>query len=154
MRSRRRVGQRLPWTLLTPAAAVLLAVGCSSDPTAPPAPEIAGGGQERVLDYDRFVQAIAPVFAQHGCNATGDCHGGGIRGAFELSPDSAKDLQFDFVQAADQINDLIPEQSALLLKPLSESSGGLPHGVTAFTDASDAGYQAILAWIEEAELRP
>lgn len=137
-----------------PATLLLLATGCSGDVTAPQDPDVVSGGQERVLDYDVFVDAVAPVLAAHGCNATGDCHGGGIRGAFELSPDSDKDLAFDFEQASEQINDLVPLESALLRKPLAEAQGGLPHGITAFQDTSDAGYQAILAWIEAGELRP
>lgn len=152
MRTRRRVGPGHNGILLGTVALTL--VGCAGDPTAPTAPEVAGGGQERVLDYERFVQAVAPVFAQHGCNATGDCHGGGIRGAFALSPDSDPDLRFDFEQAAEQVDDLVPERSALLLKPLAENGGGAPHGSSAFADTTDAGYRAILAWIEAGELRP
>lgn len=151
MRSRRRTDDRSCYALL---ALLLAASGCANDTSFPAGPDVAGGGQERILDYDRFVLDVAPVFAQRGCDANGDCHGGGIRGAFALSPASDKDLRFDFEQAVDQIDDLVPEQSALLRKPLAESAGGSPHGVTAFADVDDPGYRAILAWIEAGELRP
>ena len=137
------------------SAAVLAAWlgACSGTESGPTGPDPASGGQERVLDYDTFVAAVAPVLAAEGCAAAGDCHGGGIRGAFALSPEHEKDLAFDFQQASEQINDLLPAASALLLKPLAEAAGGSPHGVVAFEDTSEAGYAAILAWIEAGELR-
>ena len=137
-------------------AAVLAASlgACSGPESGPTGPDPARGGQERILDYDAFVAAVAPVFAAEGCAATGDCHGGGIRGAFALSPESDKDLAFDFQQASEQIDDLVPAASALLLKPLAEEAGGSPHGMVAFQNTSEAGYTAILAWIEAGELRP
>lgn len=151
MRFRRRSDGRSTLLLL---ALLCGGAGCASDTSFPTGPDVAGGGQERLLDYEHFVQDVAPVLAQRGCDATGDCHGGGIRGAFELSPASDKDLRFDFDQAVDQIDDLMPARSPLLLKPLAEAAGGMPHGYTAFADTSDAGYRTILAWIEAGELRP
>jgi hypothetical protein len=127
-------------------------VGCGSDPD-PAGPDVAGGGQEYVLDYDLFVAAVAPVLESRGCNAEGDCHGGGIRGTFELTPTSAVDHELDFAQAVLQVNGYDPEQSPLLTKPLSETAGGVEHGVTAFDSTVDPGYQAILGWIQAGEFR-
>src|SRR5258706_8716533 len=78
--------------LVTPPAALL---GCSQ-PTAPIAPP--SGGQSLVLNFDEFAASVEPVLSQKGCDAGGDCHGGGIRGTLELSPQGAKDVRFDFDQ--------------------------------------------------------
>ena len=146
-------GRRSPrWTAFA-LAALLGTAGCAGDPTAPDAHDVAGGGAERVLDYELFLARVAPVLAAEGCDAGGACHGGGIRGTFALSPAADKDPRFDFEQAAQQVDALLPERSALLLKPLAEAAGGAPHGHTAFEDVDDAGYRSILEWIEDGELR-
>src|SRR6185436_3419376 len=62
--------------------------GCAK-PTAPPPPP--GGGTSVQLDFAAYQQDVAPVLAQKGCDAGGDCHGAGIRGSLELSPQGAKD---------------------------------------------------------------
>jgi hypothetical protein len=82
------------------AVALLLALptlgyGCST-PTAPAPPP--GGGGSLNLDFAMFQQSVEPVLMQKGCDAEGDCHGGGIRGSLQLSPPGAKDDQFDFDQ--------------------------------------------------------
>jgi len=121
--------------------------GCSS-PTEPPPPP--GGGHTLTLSYDQFAQSVEPVLVQHGCDAGGDCHGGGIRGSLELSPQDAKDVQFDFDQVVLQVSAADPEHSPILTEPLANSAGGTPHGVKVFPDTSDAGYQAIRGWIRSA----
>lgn len=131
-----------------------LLIGCGSEDGDLVGPDVAGGGQERELDFDTFRTAVAPILHARGCSAMGDCHGGGLRGAFELSPADAPDDAFDFVQAVDQIDDLDPSSSALLRKPLALDAGGDPHAFTAFASTSDGDYQTILAWIEAGELRP
>ena len=118
--------------------------GCSS-PTAPPPPP--GGGQQLILSYTQFEQNVSPVLERPGCSATGDCHGGGIRGSLELSPPNAKDLQFDFDQVVQQVNATSRDQSPLLTEPLALSAGGTPHSYKPFASVSDADYQAIRAWI-------
>ena len=140
--------------LLPITATVLLATGCAGDGSDPTGPDVAGGGQERVLDYDTFRTAVAPILHAEGCSAMGDCHGGGLRGAFQLSPAGDRDDAFDFQQASEQIDDLDPAASPLLRKPLAANAGGAPHSVTAFTSTDDTGYRAILEWIEAGELRP
>lgn len=140
--------------VLVGALLASLGTGCSSSEPSMTAPQPPGGGQERVLDYDAFVAGVAPVLRRKGCDATGDCHGGGIRGSFELSPPTAKDLRFDFEQVSLEIDPLEPASSALLLKPLAEGAGGMPHAYVAFDSTSDPDFQSVLAWIEAGELRP
>lgn len=135
-------------------AGALGSLGCGTEESGLQGIDPVGGGQERVLDYDTFVSSVAPVLEAEGCAAMGDCHGGGIRGAFALSPAGARDLRFDFDQASEQVDDLDPAASALLRKPLSPQAGGAPHGVTAFDSTDDPGYRAILEWIEAGELVP
>jgi len=118
--------------------------GCSS-PTAPPAPP--GGGQRLVLSFDQFQQTVEPVLVRQGCDAGGDCHGGGIRGTLELSPQGAKDVQFDFDQVALQVYATNRESSPILTAPLAAHSGGTPHPYKPFDTTADPDYQAILEWI-------
>lgn len=127
--------------------------GCGEDASSPTGPDVAGGGQERILDFETFRTAVAPVLHARGCSAAGDCHGGGLRGSFELSPASAPDTNFDFEQAVEQIDDLDPAASSLLRKPLAVEAGGDPHAFVAFTSTDDDDYRTILAWIEAGELR-
>jgi hypothetical protein len=119
-------------------------------------PEISGGGQELVLDFERFATDVAPIFTNRGCDNLA-CHGGGIRGTFQLSPASAKDADFDFEQASLQVDPVNRDASSLLLKPLSEIAGGLPHAgdgpTTTINSVDDPDYATLRAWIQEGELR-
>jgi hypothetical protein len=92
---------------------------------------------------------VEPVLTQRGCDATGDCHGGGIRGTFALSPASAKDVRYDFNQAILQLSASHPNLSALLTQPLADSAGGTPHPYKPFATTADTGYQAILQWAQD-----
>jgi hypothetical protein len=118
--------------------------GCKS-PTAPPEPP--GGGSRLVLSFEQFEQTVEPLLVQHGCDATGDCHGGGIRGSLELSPPGAKDARFDFDQVVLQVSPTDRPRSLILTEPLALAAGGTPHGFKPFVSTNDADYQAILAWI-------
>lgn len=122
----------------------LVALGCVS-PSAPPSPP--SGGQAFTPDYTVFASSVEPVLVQHGCDAGGDCHGGGPRGAFELSPAGAKDATFDFQQVALQVNPATPDSSRILTKPLALAAGGSPHQVKPFATTADSGYVAIRSWI-------
>lgn len=122
----------------------LVALGCVS-PTAPPAAP--SGGHPFTPSYDAFVAGVEPVLQRHGCDAGGDCHGGGPRGALELSPAGAKDMRFDFEQVSLQVNPAEPDSSPILTKPLALAAGGEPHGVKPFASTADSGYAAIRAWI-------
>jgi hypothetical protein len=124
--------------------------GCSA-PTSPAPPP--GGGQQLVLSFEAFESAVEPVLARHGCDAEGDCHGGGIRGSFQLSPPGAKDARFDFDQAVLQVAVTPRDQSPLLTEPLALEAGGTPHGVKPFATTSDSDYVAILGWILSGEAR-
>ena len=129
------------------SAALALSIpvaGCSK-PTAPPPPP--GGGISLSLSYDRFAAEVEPVLQRHGCDAGGDCHGGGIRGTLALSPETAKNVVFDFDQVSQQVSAYDPPHSPILTEPLADSSGGTPHQVEPFADTSDPDYQVILAWI-------
>jgi hypothetical protein len=135
----------------TPLLAFCLGLAGCSSPTAPPLPP--GGGQVLVLNYDQFEQTVEPILVQHGCDAEGDCHGGGIRGSLELSPPTAKNVRFDFDQVVLQVSSSSPATSPILTEPLAAHSGGTPHPVKPFDSTNDPGYQAILAWIQAGELR-
>jgi hypothetical protein len=138
-------------TLLVGSAALAVAVasGCERASTTDPTPP--SGGQTYVLDYDVFASSIDPLLSAYGCdNPT--CHGGGIRGTFELSPAGNKDFAFDFAQARLQVNGHDPVSSPLIMKPLAPECGGPGHaGGFVFTELDNPDYLAILAWIEAGE---
>lgn len=130
--------------LIAGIVGVMLPTGCRgpADVVTPPA-----GGARFVLPYDTFVLEVEPVLRRQGCGATGDCHGGGIRGTFVLSPAERPDPRQDFEQVRLQVDGYRPEQSPLLLKPLALDAGGTPHGAKAFATTSDPDYQALADWI-------
>jgi len=111
----------------------------------PPAPP--GGGTTLHLDYAAFASAVEPILVAHGCNAGGDCHGGGIRGTLQLSPSSAIDTLYDFDQVALQVTSSVPDQSPLLTRPLADSAGGTAHSVKVFADTNDTEWRTIRAWV-------
>jgi hypothetical protein len=100
-----------------------------------------------VLDFDQFEQSVHPILIRQGCNATGDCHGGGIRGSLELSPPGAEDARFDFDQVVLQVSATQRDRSPILTEPLALTAGGTPHGFKPFATTADPDYQAMLAWI-------
>jgi len=125
-------------------------LGCVS-PTAPPVPP--GGGQQLVLSETEFDAQVEPVLVRQGCDATGDCHGGGIRGTFELSPAGATDSHFDFVQASMQVTITPRDSSRLLTQPLALAAGGTPHPYKPFATTTDSDYVAIRRWILDGVVR-
>ena len=131
----------------------LFLMGCEEAVLTPP--DLPGGGQALVLDYAQFDSEVAEIFTRRGCDNL-SCHGGGIRGTFQLSPMNDKDVAFDFAQAVLQVEALEREDSALLLKPLSVQAGGDPHAGeganSTFASVSDTDYQTILSWILAGEL--
>ena len=100
-----------------------------------------------MLSYTEFARTVEPILIRQGCDAGGDCHGGGIRGTFELSPAGAKDTLFDFRQASLQVSASSPVNSRILTEPLALAAGGTPHGYKPIASTSDPDYQAILQWI-------
>ena len=127
----------------------VVASGCLTSPSDDPPPP--SGGQQFVLDYGVFAAAIDSILTDKGCDNL-SCHGGGIRGTFELSPVGNKDIDMDFAQASLQVDGTDHPASRLLQKPLDESAGGVAHaGNAVFTSTSDPGYQAILTWIQAGE---
>ena len=139
---------RRAWPLAVACGAVTLA-GCNSpgDPVAPP-----GGGEAYVLDYASFAADVAPVLEQFGCHAM-ECHGGGIRGTFQLSPEDAIDPAYDFDQVVLQVDPWAPDVSPILQKPLAESEGGATHAWEPFDSPEHAGYVAIRDWILAGEFQ-
>lgn len=131
--------QRLPWFALHGAL-----LGCAS-PAAPPAPP--GGGPALHLDYASFASAVEPILIAHGCDAEGDCHGGGIRGTLQLSPPTAKDAHYDFAQVSLQVTANFPDQSPILTRPLALAAGGTSHSVKVFADTNDAEWRTMRAWV-------
>jgi hypothetical protein len=141
VRERRRItlGRHWPWLALPGAL-----LGCAS-PVAPPVPP--GGGPSLQLDYATFASAVEPILVARGCDAGGDCHGGGIRGTLQLSPAAAKDTRFDFDQVSLQVTPSDPDGSPILTEPLAVTHGGTPHSVKVFADTSDADYRTLRAWV-------
>lgn len=127
--------------------------GISSPSDNPPPPS---GGQAYVLDYNVFATQIDSMLTERGCDNL-SCHGGGIRGTFQLSPSNDKDVALDFVQVSLQVNPNAPEDSPILVKPLAEAAGGVAHTADSaqfgFLSVDDPIYQAVLAWIEAGESR-
>jgi hypothetical protein len=137
---------RLVWTALFATAALQILPACER--ATDPAPTAPGGGSRYVLDYPTFASQIEPMLTAKGCDDL-NCHGGGIRGTFELSPAGDKDVALDFAQASLQVTGDNPPQSPLISKPLDPNAGGSVHGGGVFfVDTDDADYQALLAWIE------
>ena len=112
---------------------------------APPAPP--GGGTALHLDYASFASTVEPILTAHGCDAGGDCHGGGIRGTLQLSPVTAKDTRYDFDQVTLQVTPAAPDASPILTEPLAAAHGGTPHSVKVFADTTDAEWQTMRAWV-------
>jgi hypothetical protein len=128
-----------------------VAAGCDSAPTTVPSPP--SGGQAFSLSLEVFTDTIHPILVARGCNTGGDCHGGGIRGTFRLSPPDDPDIAFDFAETSLQVNPYSSTESPILTKPLAESAGGEPHSHEPFATTDDPDYQAILAWIRDGEFR-
>jgi len=141
-------------TSVAVTCAVLALAGCeSASPVDTAAPDV---GQEFVVDQAVFTDMVLPVLSSEGCDNLA-CHGGGLRGSFQLSPFDDKDPDFDFRQVSRQLNPLVPEASSILVKPLDPAAGGAVHTAPAaqsgFLTTSDPGYQTILAWIQSGELQ-
>jgi hypothetical protein len=141
-------------TCATLLGAVAVFGGCTSPSPGDPAPP--AGGREYVLDAAVYAATVAPRLTAKGCDNL-SCHGGGLRGTFELSPLEDKDLVFDFTQAVRQVDPNDPAASDLLRKPLAPEAGGDVHTADSehfgFLTTGDPDYQAILAWIEAGEFR-
>jgi hypothetical protein len=134
------------WMAMAPALLALsgLAAGCVS-PAAPAKPP--GGGTRLLLSFDAFKATVSPVLERHGCDAGGDCHGGGIRGTLQLSPAGAKDLQYDYDQVVLQVYPTRLDSSEILRRPLALDAGGTPHPYKPFASTADSDYVAVRAWI-------
>jgi hypothetical protein len=149
-----------PWKIRTAAAVTAaaiaglgLATGHGCDRPSTTSPEPPGGGQTYVLDFASFESQVDPILTARGCDNL-DCHGGGIRGTFELSPFNDKNVTFDFSQSRLQVNGADPAARSLLVKPLAEEAGGAAHGGgAAFASTGDPDYQVLRAWIEAGEFR-
>jgi len=118
--------------------------GCVS-PSAPPAPP--SGGHVLALSYPTFRDSISPILERQGCDAGGECHGGGIRGTLELSPTSAKNIPYDYDQVVLQVDPVERDSSAILTRPLVLDAGGTPHPFKPFASTADSDYATIHRWI-------
>lgn len=137
---------------LAALGATFMFLGLSTACKGPSSPDPPGGGQVFALDYELYRTTVAPVLTARGCDSR-DCHGGGVRGTFELSPADAKNLSFDFEQASDQVWPYDPTHSPLLTKPLKEDGGLAPHSFEPFETTDDPDYQTIAAWIDAGEFQ-
>lgn len=133
------------------AALGLCLAGCDhASPTTPAPPS---GGRTYVLSYNSFTTSIEPILSGQGCDNL-NCHGGGIRGTFQLSPPGDKDASYDFKQACLQVTPADLQASPLLMKPLAEECGGASHGGGSFFfSLDDPNYVALLAWVESGEYK-
>ena len=143
---------RHPTSTAALAVLALLLAGCdAADPGTPAAPT---GGRRYVLDAATYTTDVGPRLSARGCDSIA-CHGGGLRGTFELSPADDKDPDFDFLQVARQVDPATPALSNILQKPLAPAAGGAVHAadpaVSGFLSTADPDYQLILAWIEAGE---
>jgi hypothetical protein len=129
---------------------VTTGAGCLS-PSAPPKPP--AGGQRLVLDFPTYRDSVAPVISAHGCDADGDCHGGGIRGTLQLSPAGAKNLTYDFNQVVLQVYPTQRDSSPILLRPLANAAGGRPHPYKAFATTDDPQFRTLRAWVQAGVLQ-
>jgi len=130
--------------------ATFLCAGCrpATDPADPPT-----AGKVFDLSFEDFVETVEPILIKHGCDLEGDCHGGGIRGTFVLSPPDLKDPVFDFEQVQLQVLPHDITNSPILTKPLEEEAGGTPHSSEPFASKEDPDYSAIDEWIRRGEFR-
>lgn len=133
------------------AALALFVAACNH--ASPSEPDPPSGGRTFVLSYSAFTADVEPVLQGQGCDNL-NCHGGGIRGTFQLSPPDDKDTKFDFDQACMQVTPSDPANSPLAMKPLAEECGGAAHGGGAFFfSLEDTNYVAILHWVESGVFR-
>jgi len=129
----------------------LFLAGCDhASPTAPAPPS---GGRTYVLSYNHFTTQIEPILSGQGCDNL-NCHGGGIRGTFQLSPPGDKDASYDFKQTCLQVTPADLQASPLLVKPLAEECGGATHGGGAFFfSLDDPNYIALVTWVDSGEYK-
>lgn len=124
---------------------LLAVIGCQPPAEAPTPPR---GGREFTLNFDEFSARIDPILHRRGCDADGDCHGGGIRGTFRLTREEERDPALDFEEVRLQVWPEHPERSPILVKPLAVAAGGERHSFEPFRTADDPDYRAILEWID------
>ena len=96
-----------------------------------------------MLDYPEFQASVMPVLNQFSCN-TAECHGGGIRGTYQLSPVDAPNPAYDFEQTRLQVDPYDPSASPLLRKPLAVGAGGELHSWEPFASTDDPAYRAAI----------
>ena len=137
----RRVDSRL---LALVIAGSLGNVNCASPTDAPEPP---GGGLRYELSYESFVAEVSPVLHAAGCSASGDCHGGGIRGSYRLSSAEEEDLERDFEETRLQVFPFALDDSPLLRKPLAVAAGGERHEYEPFASVDDPRYRVLSNWV-------
>jgi hypothetical protein len=123
--------------------AAAVAAGCEAERTPPFDPGLPGL-QMPPLDQKVFMSEVLPLFDRRGC-ASIHCHGSGTH-PFPLTGGAYADL--DFYRTADQVEFDDPPSSLLLLKPLAEAAGGVPHNAgDIFLDRTDPDYLILARWI-------
>jgi hypothetical protein len=90
---------------------------------------------------------VEPILVAHGCDAGGDCHGGGIRGTLELSPQTAKDTHYDFGQVSLQVTSSFPRPEPDPDPAARRLRGGTAHSLKVFADTNDVEWRTIRAWV-------
>ena len=69
-------------------------------------------------------------------------------------PLTPEELDDNYQRTRAFLDDVDPERSLLLCKPLAAAAGGCEHeGDEAFADETDRGFAALRAWVVEAEPR-
>jgi len=116
---------------------------------------------EGVLNYDKFVKDIEPLFLTQTYNSPSPgttcltCHGDPMNVAYSTFPLVLGQPRANFNNVAAHVSIEAPDLSHVLLKPLPIAAGGLAHGVSdsaghQFTGFNDPHYLTILHWIIEA----
>ncbi len=134
---------RRPIRTLLVMLAAAGALGCEAERTPPFDPGVPGL-ELPPLDQKVFMSEVLPLFDRRGC-ASIHCHGSGTH-PFPLT--GGADAELDFYRTADQVEFDDPQSSLLLLKPLAEAVGGVPHNAgDIFLDRSDPDYLLLARWI-------
>lgn len=120
-------------------------------------PKIANVAEERVLkpfppvelhpveglDYEFFKERIQPILAAN-CSST-ECHGG----PNQLEPPADENrIRFNYNRTVRFVIPSDPERSALLMKPLANSDGGMPHQGNDVFVRKSAIFQTFVDWIQ------
>jgi hypothetical protein len=126
--------------------------GCAT--TLPPGPPLPAVNRQSA-SYQLFVSDVAPLL-RNTC-AFGNCHSSPQADFFLTCGETDELLDANFARAASFVAPAPnrPDQSELLLRPLSPRAGGLSHtGGTFFSDRDDKNWKTLRAFAEAVQAEP